>query len=182
MTAEIPRYASCNDEREPRRRMDKSTRSSAYSVWVLAVLSTLAAQFLVVPQAMADSNDDAYLAALNHGGLCCPEQLDMPISYTEPATEISDGHWIANTMRESDTAIGGNETYAGFKTLSHTVYKNSNSPGKLHPLNPFQSGEMVVIAVHYYSGPAIECALIKQMGEDANYWYGRPKAVAPDCI
>jgi hypothetical protein len=49
----------------------------------------LAALPMVVPSAMADSNDDAYLAALNHGGLCCPQQLDMPISYADPAIEIS---------------------------------------------------------------------------------------------
>jgi hypothetical protein len=126
---------------------------------VLVGLTTLAAQLLVVPSAWADSNDDAYLAALQHGGLCCPEQLDIPISYADPASEISDGHWIANTMRESDTAIGGNETYAGFKTLGNTIYKNTNSPGKLHALNPFQSGELVVIATHYYAGPAIEWGL-----------------------
>jgi len=62
---------------------------------------------------MADSNDDAYLAALNHGGLCCPQQLDMLISYTDPPIEISDGHWIANTMKESDTTVTGNETSRG---------------------------------------------------------------------
>lgn len=146
------------------------------------ILAVAAALMLSSGIAHADSDDDAYLAALHHGGLCCPEQLDLPISYGDPATEISDAHWIANTMRESDTPIGGNETYAGFKTLSHTIYKNSNGPGKLHPLNPFQSGEMVVVATHYYAGPAIECALIKQMGDDANYWYGRPRAVAPNCV
>jgi hypothetical protein len=63
-------------------------------VWLLAALAALAALPLVVPSAMAYSNDDAYLAALNHGGLCCPQQLDMPISYADPAIEISDGHWI----------------------------------------------------------------------------------------
>lgn len=99
------------------------------------------------------TTDTQYLAAVNHGGLCCPEQLDMPINYAEPATEISDGHWTANTMRESDTAIGGNETYAGFKTLTHTIYKNTNSPGKLHPLNGFQAGELVVIAPITTRGP-----------------------------
>ena len=99
------------------------------------------------------TTDTQYLAAVNHGGLCCPEQLDMPINYAEPVTEIRDGHWTANTMRESDTAIGGNETYAGFKTLTHTIYKNTNSPGKLHPLNGFQAGELVVIAPITTRGP-----------------------------
>jgi hypothetical protein len=38
-----------------------------------------------MPSAWADSNDDAYLAALQDGGLCCPEQLDITISYAGPA-------------------------------------------------------------------------------------------------
>jgi ornithine decarboxylase len=88
----------------------------------------------------------------------------------------------SSSPRPYDTALRGNETYAGFKTLSNTIYKNTNSPGNLHALDPFQSGELVVIATHYYAEPAIECALIKQMGDDANYWYGRPRAIAPDCI
>jgi hypothetical protein len=113
---------------------------------------------------MADSNDDAYLAALNHGGLCCPEQLDMPISYADPPIEISDGHWIANTTKESDTTVTGNENHVTFEGLRTTIYKNSNSPGHLHPLNTYQSGELIAIAVHYYAGPAVECALMKDMG------------------
>jgi hypothetical protein len=175
MTAKPPRYAPC--DAEPKRRGRKSVGVGAHSVWALAVLTALAAQSLGVPRAVADPNDGAYLAALNHGGLCCPEQVDTPISYADPTTEISDAQWISTTMRE--TASSGNDTYAGFKVLSHTIFRNSNSPGKVRPLNPFQSGELVVIAVHYYAGSAIECALIKQMVGDANYWYGRPKAIAP---
>jgi hypothetical protein len=33
----------------------------------------------------------------------------------------------------------------------------------------------------FAGGPALECALIKDMGDDAGYWYGRPRAVAPYC-
>jgi hypothetical protein len=162
----------------------------AYSVWLLVVLAALAALALGMPPAMADSNDDAYLAALHHGGLCCQEQADMPISYADPSSEISDGHWIANTMKESDTTVTGNETHVAFEGLRTTIYKNSNSPGHLHPLNTFQSGELIVIAVHYYAGPAVECALMKDMGGamgEAPYWYGPVTysgglAVQPDCI
>jgi hypothetical protein len=153
--------------------MSTKIHGGAYSLRLLTVLAALAALPLVVPSAMADSNDDAYLAALNHGGLCCAQQLDTPISYADPAAEISDGHWIATTMRESATdAISTNN---GFATLRSTIYKNSNSPGHLHPLNTFQSGPLIVIAVHYYAGPAVECALMKAMGGamgEAPYWYG----------
>jgi hypothetical protein len=74
------------------------------------------------------TTDTQYLAAVNHGGLCCPEQLDMPINYAEPATEISDGNWTANTMRESDTAIGGNETYAGLRPLPTPSTRTQTAP------------------------------------------------------
>jgi hypothetical protein len=49
---------------------------------------------------------------------------------------------------------------------------------------------VVVIAVHYYAGPAVECKLMKEMGGamgEAPYWYGRVTysgglAVQPGCI
>ncbi|WP_156768060.1 DUF732 domain-containing protein [Mycobacterium sp. E1386] len=140
---------------------------------VLALASTAAAD-------PVSSTDTDYLAALHHGGLCCPEQSDMPISFADPASEISNGHTIARVMGESNNAYG-NETYAGFKTLSTTIFKNSHTNSDLRPLNTLQSGEVVLIAVHYYGGQALECALIKDMGDEAGYWYGRPKAVAPYC-
>ena len=85
----------------------------AYSVWLPRRPCRAGSTAPGGAIAMADSNDDAYLAALNHGGLCCPQQLDMPISYADPPIEISDGHWIANTMKESDTTVTGNETSRG---------------------------------------------------------------------
>ena len=67
-----------------------------------------------------------FLFLLRAGRVCCAQQLDTPISYADPAAEISDGHWIATTMRESATdAISTNN---GFATLRSTIYKNSNSP------------------------------------------------------
>jgi len=62
-----------------------------------------------------------------------------------------------------------------FEGLRTTIY-NSNGPGHLHPLNTFQSGELIVIAVHYYAGPAVECALMKDMG---GRYGGGPVLVRP---
>jgi hypothetical protein len=159
---------------------------------LIAALAAFAALLVLAPATTADpysATDMQYLAALQHGGLCCPEQADMPISYADPTTEISDGHWIANTVKEGDNAYG-NETYQQFEGLRSTILKNSNSPGHAHPLNSFQAGELIVIAVHYYAGPAVECALMKAMGGamgEAPYWYGPVTysgglAVQPGCI
>jgi hypothetical protein len=141
------------------------------------------AMLVLAPATTADPyspTDMQYLAALHHGGLCCPEQSDMPISLADPVSEISNGHKIAKVMGESNN-IYGNETYAGFKTVANTIFKNSRTNSDLQPLNSLQSGEVVLISVHYYGGQALECALIKDMGDDAGYWYGRPKAIAPYC-
>jgi hypothetical protein len=131
------------------------------------------------PAATADPNDDAHLAALHHGGLCCPEQMDLPISYSDPSSEISDGHWLANTMKESVTA---QDAYPGFKTLANTILRTANNSTKFHPLTPLQSGELVLIATHYYGAPGVECALVGDMGGEAGYWYGRPGTIAPGCV
>jgi hypothetical protein len=57
-------------------------------------------------------------------------------------------------------------------------------------LNSFDAGESIVISVHYYASPAVECALMKQMGGamgEAPYWYGTVTysgglTVQPGCI
>jgi hypothetical protein len=57
-------------------------------------------------------------------------------------------------------------------------------------LNGYEAGKVVVTAVHYYAGPAVECKLMKEMGGamgEAPYWYGRVTysgglAVQPGCI
>ena len=45
-------------------------------------------------------------------------------------------------------------TYNEFQLLKGLMYDGSRDRG-VHPLNAFQSGEFVVVAVHYYAGPAV---------------------------
>jgi hypothetical protein len=45
-------------------------------------------------------------------------------------------------------------TYIEFQLLKGLMYEGSRDRG-VHPLNAFQSGEIVVVAAHYYAGPAV---------------------------
>ena len=158
-----------------------------YPVRVLAALAAVAALLVLAPAATADpytSTDVQYLGALNHGGLCCPQQTDTPIWFETPVKAINTGHMVADAMKRTPT-------YDEFRVLRDYLYNSSQTPGFYsHPLNSFQSGEIVVVAVHYYAGAAVECALMKQMGGamgEAPYWYGPVTysgglAVQPDCI
>jgi hypothetical protein len=156
-------------------------------VLYIAVLLAGAFTFalLTPPPATADPftpTDIQYLASLNHGGLCCPEQLDTPVWYATPAEAIYVGHRIAKAMT-------ANPTYAQFQTLRNQLGVASRSAGQ-RPLDGFEAGQVVVIAVHYYAGPEIECQLMKEMGGavgEAPYWYGPVTysgglAVQPGCI
>ncbi|BCO51214.1 DUF732 domain-containing protein [Mycobacterium paraintracellulare] len=137
---------------------------------------------LLSPAAGADSytsTDRQYLAQLNHGGICCPQQADTPIPYSSPDSAIALGKALATDMT-------ANPTYAGFKNLSRNIVNDLGASR----LNGFQAGEVVVIAVHYYASPTVECALMKDMGGamgEAPYWYGPVTysgglAVQPGCI
>ncbi len=158
-----------------------------YLVRVLAALAAVVALLVLAPAGTADpytSTDMQYLAALHHGGLCCANQPDSPIWYETPDKAINTGHSVADAMTRTPT-------YDEFSTLRNYLYNSSQTPGFYsHPLDSFQSGEIVVVAVHYYSGLAVECALMKAMGGamgQAPYWYGPVTysgglAVQPDCI
>ena len=155
---------------------------TTYSVRVLAALASIAALVLAAPVATADQTDLQYLAALRHGGLCCASQPDTPIWYSTPADAIDVGHKLANAMT-------ANPTYAEFQNLRAALGTASSSPGQ-HRLNGFEEGEIIVVAAHYYASPAVECALMKQMGGamgEAPYWYGPVTysgglAVQPRCV
>lgn len=43
--------------------------------------------------------DTQYLAALHHGGLCCPQQADTPIPYDSPDSAIALGKALAIDMK-----------------------------------------------------------------------------------
>lgn len=147
-----------------------------------AILVGLAVLLVLAPATTADpysTTDMQYLAALHHGGICCPQQADTPIPYDSPDNAIALGKAVAIDMK-------ANPTYAGFQNLARNIVNDLGS----HRLNGFQSGELIVLAVHYYAGPAVECALMKDMGGamgEAPYWYGPVTysgglAVQPDCI
>jgi len=125
--------------------------------------------------ANADSIDEAYLAALHHGGLCCQNQPDTPIPYPSAEAAVRVGKGIAVRMsRSTDPAY----------TFGWIQDDNNRRLG----LNSFDAGEIIVVALHFYA-PATECALIKGMGGShgsANYWYGPSDyrgnmVVAPNC-
>jgi hypothetical protein len=146
------------------------------------MLVGVAALLVRAPATTADpysTTDMQYLAQLHHGGICCPQQMDTPIPYATPDSAIASGKAIAVDMT-------ANPTHAEFQNLRSNI---SNDLGARR-LNPFESGELVIIATHYYAGPAVECALMKAMGGamgEAPYWYGPVTysgglAVQPDCI
>ena len=39
-------------------------------------------------------------------------------------------------------------------------------------LDPFDAGELVVIAMRFYASPSVEGQVRAQMGPEADYWYG----------
>jgi hypothetical protein len=137
---------------------------SAYSVRVLASLAAVAAVLMLAPAATADpytSTDYQYLAALNHGSICCPLQQDMPIWNGPPDDAIRVGHRTAE-------AITAYNTYQTFRGLS------ANLDQSLCVLRA--GGEMVVLAIHYYAPHSVEKTFINDTlggpwGE-ASYWYG----------
>ena len=107
-----------------------------------ATLVGLAAALVLAVPAGAEPyspTDRQYLAALQHGGLCCPSQLDTPIRYPSAELAIKAGRGLAAQM-------AANPMYAKFHQLRSHVHNTVN-------LNSFDSGQLVIIAVHYYAAP-----------------------------
>jgi len=138
--------------------------------------------------AQPSSHSDAqFLSALHHGGLCCQNRPDVPIwaislPYESPELAINTGKMVASAMAERPT-------YDQFQMMRSLVGSQANNRGNQH-MDAFDAGEFVVVAVHYYAGAAVECALMKAMGGamgEAPYWYGPVTysgglAVQPGCI
>jgi hypothetical protein len=141
-------------------------------MWVvvgLAVAALLAAVVVLLgaertPSSIrieAASTDGQYLGALSHGGICCSSQRDVVIWHGTPADAISLGHSIAKAMVD-------NPTYAEFNALRAQLagYRTAQ-------LNGFETGELIVVAVHYYAPRSLETTLINDvLGTEAGYWYG----------
>ena len=114
----------------------------------LAALAAPAVLLVLAPFATADNaTDNQYLAALHHGGLCCPAQPDTPIRFEPPIMAINTGKMIGQGMTQT-------LTYNEFQLLKGLMYEGSRDRS-VHPLNAFQSGEIVVVAMYYYAGPAV---------------------------
>ncbi|BBZ14778.1 DUF732 domain-containing protein [Mycobacterium branderi] len=128
------------------------------------------------------ATDKQYLAALRHGGLCCPNQPDVPVWYESPELAINTGKLVAESFARAPT-------YQQFKLLQGVVGEQSLNRGA-HPLDFHEAGKVVIIAIRYYAGLDAECKLMKQMGGamgEAPYWYGPVTysgglAVQPGCI
>jgi hypothetical protein len=102
--------------------------------------------------------DNAYLAAINHGTLCCPDQPATPINAGAPDNQIQVGKSAAEYM-------------TAYPTLRafHDVQKlNQQKLG----LDAFGAGELVVIAMRFYASPSVEGQVRAQMGTEADHWYG----------
>jgi hypothetical protein len=106
---------------------------------------------------------------LNHGGICCSAQPDTPIWKGTPDQAINLGHTLATEMT-------ANPTYPQFQSLRA---KLANVAGV--PMNGYETGEMIVLAIHYYAPHSVEKTFIDDAlgGEagEAGYWYG-PEARA----
>jgi hypothetical protein len=115
------------------------------------------------------ANDSNFLAALHHGGICCSSQRDSPIWQGSPDQAISLGRKLASEMT-------ANPTYPQFQSLRAEV---ANAAGV--DMNGFETGEMIVLAIHYYAPHSVEKTFINDaLGGDAGeagYWYG-PEARA----
>lgn len=155
---------------------------------LIALLAFVSVTLLLAPTAAGDPFslvDRQYLATLEHGQLCCPQSPLAPIVLGTQMFAVNTGKGIGNVMRRDPT-------YAQFSHQKDLLYELSRKmvDGVRYPLNPFKAGEAVVIAVHYYAGPAVECRLMKEMGGamgEAPYWYGPVTysgglAVQPGCI
>jgi hypothetical protein len=115
---------------------------------LLEILVCLVPLLMLAPVAAGQpfsATDRQYLAALNHGGLCCPQQADTPVWYESPALAVNTGKQIAEAM-------ASNPTYQQFNLMKGWMYESSRNRG-VHPLNAFESGQIVVIAVHYSPDP-----------------------------
>ena len=70
-----------------------------------------------------------------------------PIWFVSPIMAINTRKMIGQGMTQTPT-------YNEFQLLKGLMYDGSRDRG-VHPLNAYQSGEIVVVAVHYYAGPAV---------------------------
>lgn len=133
-----------------------------------AALAALAAILVSSPPVSADpssSTDIQYLRALNHGGVCCQWQPDVPIWHASADEAIDLGHVIAQGMT-------ANPTYEMFNNYRAAMARDSRKHGT-RPLDSFETGEVVVVAVRYYAPLSVEHQLISSMGDGAGYWYGQ---------
>jgi hypothetical protein len=131
-------------------------RRAAFGALVSAVLAAGVAP--VVHAEPSGDADSAYLAAMNHGKLCCPDQPDTPINVGGPDNQIQVGRSAAEYM-------------TAYPTLRafHDVQKlNQQKLG----LDPLDAGELVVIAMRFYASPSVESQVRAQMGPEADQWYG----------
>ena len=154
---------------------------------LVGILAALAALLVFAPPGAVAAQpftqtDLDFLAALSHGGLCCPQQPDSPIWHDTAMAAVNRG-------RDFAYAFAANPTYQNFQTMKSDLYWLSRAPNN-HPMDTFSAGEFLVVAVHYYAGPAVECNLMTEMGGaagEASYWYGPPTysgglEVQPGCI
>ncbi len=142
------------------------------------VLGVLFSAIVVSPSAIssADSTDQQFLAALQHGTLCCPNQRDRPIPYASPAGIIKLAKGSATSMASAQ-AMGVSE-YSLFNTMRFNM-ADTDLGG--FSWSPFTAGSFITIAVHYYAPREVELRLKKRMGcygGEAGYWYG---PLANDC-
>jgi hypothetical protein len=131
-------------------------RRAAFGAFACAVLAAGIAP-AVHAEPYSDA-DNAYLAAMNHAKLCCPDQPDTPITAGGPDNQIQVGRSAAEYMT----------TYPTLRAFHDVQKLNQQKLG----LNPFDAGELVVIATRFYASPSVEGQVRTQMGPEADKWYG----------
>ena len=131
-------------------------RRAAFAAFASAVLAAGVAP-AVHAEPYSDT-DTAYLAAMNHGKLCCPDQPDTPITAGGPDNQIQVGRSAAEYIT----------TYPTLRAFHDVQKLNQQKLG----LNPFDAGELVVIAMRFYASPSVESQVRTQMGPEADQWYG----------
>lgn len=129
--------------------------------FLLGVAASVLMLLGVAPTVNAEPNSDAdtaYLAAMNHGKLCCADQPATPINVGPPDNQIQVGKSTAEYMT----------TYPTLRAFHDVQKLNQQKLG----LSPFDAGELVVIAMRFYAPPSVESQVRGQMGAEADYWYG----------
>lgn len=117
-----------------------------------------------------DQNDAYFLDALRHGSICCPGQTSAPIWHLMPLQAIPYAKTVAAKMSSYPN-------YQQFSRVRDAIAQDSTTSGG--PMNAYETGEFIVIAVRYYAPLEVEHALIASMGDEAAYWYGTEVRSAP---